>query len=107
MNLTQLATSLAWICSLIMTVYTAYFLCVALFSLKKPRRYPEAEPGAHDDCVIALAIAHYVRPQQRMNVETNQPDAGGAKWTEDMWEDYRNADKAGKELLVQMWGQPN
>lgn len=66
---------------------------------------PEAEPGAHDDCVMALAIAHYIRPQQRMNVETPQT-AGGAKWTEDMLEDYRNADKAGRELLIQLWGPP-
>ena len=29
---------------------------------------PEAEEGAHDDCVMALAIAHYVRPQQSMTV---------------------------------------
>ncbi|MCI8594917.1 MAG: hypothetical protein HFF09_06640 [Oscillospiraceae bacterium] len=26
---------------------------------------PEAEAGAHDDLVMALAIAHYIRPQQR------------------------------------------
>ena len=25
----------------------------------------EAEPGAHDDMLLALAIAHYIRPQQR------------------------------------------
>ena len=25
---------------------------------------PEAELGAHDDCVLSLAIAHYIRPQQ-------------------------------------------
>jgi len=67
---------------------------------------PEAEPGAHDDCVMALAIAHYVRPQQRMNVETPEKDAGTVKWTADMWEDYRNADTAGRELLEQLWGKP-
>lgn len=67
---------------------------------------PEAEPGAHDDCVMALAIAHYVRPQQRMNVEVPEKDSGTVKWTADMWEDYRNADTAGRELLEQLWGKP-
>lgn len=73
-------------------------------SEENPNR-AEAEPGAHDDCVMALAIAHYVRPRQRMNVETPRK-AGEAKWTDDMWEDYRNADKAGQELLRRMWGEP-
>lgn len=68
---------------------------------------PEAEPGAHDDCVIALAIAHYVRPQQRMHVETPERESGGAAWTADMWEDYRNADGAGREMLRRMWGEPS
>lgn len=67
---------------------------------------PEAEPGAHDDCVMALAIAHYVRPRQRMNVELPAPEGGKAKWTEDMWEDYRNADAAGREMLRGLWGEP-
>jgi len=67
---------------------------------------PEAEPGAHDDCVMSLAIAHYVRPQQRMNVELPEKDAGTVKWTPDMWEDYRNADAAGREMLIQLWGRP-
>jgi len=30
---------------------------------------PEGEAGAHDDTVMALAIAHYLRPSQRMTVE--------------------------------------
>lgn len=90
----------------IRTVNDKETLLEMLTFVRNEKLRPEAEPGSHDDCVLSLAIAHYVRPQQRMNVETNQPDAGGAKWTEDMWEDYRNADKAGRELLVQMWGHP-
>ena len=31
---------------------------------------PEAEEGAHDDCVMALAIAWYIRDQQRMTAQT-------------------------------------
>lgn len=66
---------------------------------------PEAEEGAHDDCVLALAIAWYIRPQQRMTVLTKEPEPV-AKWTEDMWEDYYNADEDGKKYLIQKWGEP-
>lgn len=27
-----------------------------------------------------------------------------AKWTADMWEDYRNADRKGKAYLREKWG---
>lgn len=66
---------------------------------------PEAEPGAHDDCVIALAIAHFVRPQQSMTVQAAKGSTA-AKWTEDMWEDYNNATPEEREMLLQMWGNP-
>ena len=33
---------------------------------------PEAQQGAHDDLVMALAIAHYIRPQQDMVVKIDQ-----------------------------------
>lgn len=65
---------------------------------------PEAEPGAHDDCVIALAIAYYIRPQQAMTVM--DADSGARKWTDDQWEDYNNASPRDRELLVRMWGPP-
>jgi len=29
--------------------------------VRNPRGRPEAQPGAHDDCVMALAIAYYIR----------------------------------------------
>jgi phage terminase large subunit len=32
----------------------------------------EAQYGAHDDLVMALAIAHYIRPQQVRSVERPQ-----------------------------------
>jgi phage terminase large subunit len=66
---------------------------------------PEAEEGAHDDCVMALAIAWYIRDQQSMTVRTAAP-AGKVKWTADMWEDYFSADKEGRELLRRRWGEP-
>lgn len=69
------------------------------------RRRPQAEEGAHDDCVMALAIAWYIRGQQRMNVE--EPEAEGkAKWTADMWDDYWGADEEGQKYLIEKWGEP-
>ena len=65
---------------------------------------PEAEPGAHDDCVMALAIAWYIRPQQRMTALRRSP--ASRRWTEDMWEDYENADAEGKKYLKAKWGDP-
>lgn len=65
---------------------------------------PEAEEGAHDDCVIALAIAYYVRPQQTMTV--TPPDNAGTEWTADMWEDYNGASASDREMMIRMWGVP-
>ena len=65
---------------------------------------PEAEPGAHDDCVMALAIAWYLRPRQRMTALPAGPSR--RRWTEDQWEDYENADAAEKEYLREKWGDP-
>ena len=65
----------------------------------------EAEPGAHDDCVMALAIAWHIRPQQRMTVQTKAPE-GVSRWTEDMWDDYYAADAETKKYLISKWGEP-
>lgn len=65
---------------------------------------PEAEPGAHDDCVMALAIAHYVRPQQSTAVKAAPEQT--RKWTADMWQDYRNAAPRDREMLIKLWGKP-
>ena len=65
---------------------------------------PEAEQGAHDDCVMALAIAHYIRGQQRYTLEK---EAGaGVSWSKSQWEDYDRASPAEREMMVQMWGEP-
>lgn len=64
----------------------------------------EAEAGAHDDCVMALAIAHYIRPQQRYLQEL--PDEEKRKWTADMWEDYRRASPEVQAYLRKKWGEP-
>ena len=65
---------------------------------------PEAEAGAHDDCVMSLAIAHYIRPQQRYTKWQN--GAAGVKWTASQWEDYENASTAEREMLIKRWGRP-
>lgn len=63
----------------------------------------EAESGAHDDCVMALAIAHYVRPHQSYLVKE---EAVAVEWSKSMWEDYRNASPAEKKMLMERWGRP-
>jgi phage terminase large subunit len=66
---------------------------------------PEAEPGAHDDLVLALAIAYYIRPQQSMELRVEQK-VKTAKWTADMWEDYRSAGPELREIMLKEWGKP-
>ena len=64
----------------------------------------EAEDGAHDDCVMALAIAHFIRPHQDYLAA---PEPGTAvEWTEDMWEDYRRASADERAMLLHRWGRP-
>lgn len=71
--------------------------------IRNDKMRPEAEPGAHDDCVMALAIAHYVRPQQTMAVKKKKKRV---KWTADMWEDYNRATPAEREMMRRDWGEP-
>ena len=65
---------------------------------------PEAEPGGHDDLVMALAIAHHIRPQQGYLAQA-APEQERA-WTKDMWEDYENASPGMRKMLVERWGKP-
>lgn len=65
---------------------------------------PEAEEGAHDDCVLALAIAHHIRPQQSCVKEAEEGET--VEWSESMWEDYRRATAAERDYLVKKWGKP-
>lgn len=65
----------------------------------------EAELGAHDDCIMSLAIAHFIRPQQSYRAAAA---AKTQKWTESMYEDYRNASsREEREHLIEKWGRPN
>ena len=73
------------------------------FVYGKDRR-PEAAAGEHDDLVMAAAIAHAIRGQQRYTVEAVAGEK--RKWTADMWEDYRAADAQTRERMIKMWGNP-
>lgn len=68
-------------------------------------RRPEAEQGEHDDLVMALAIAHFIRSQQRTSVRLEEAE-GTAVWTEDMWNDYQRGSAADRELMIRLWGRP-
>lgn len=72
--------------------------------VRNPKLRPEAEEGANDDCVIALAIAHYIRPQQSMRAKSKEAD--GVDWTADMWADYNRASSQDKKYLMAKWGKP-
>lgn len=64
----------------------------------------EAESNAHDDCVMALAIANYIRDQQEFDDEPLSTEL--VSWTSDMWEDYDNAKDETKQELIRIWGNP-
>ena len=65
-------------------------------------RKPQAAEGQHDDLVIAAAIAHTARTQQRYTRE--EPDGDRRHWTPDMWEDYERADAETRKYLEKKWG---
>lgn len=65
---------------------------------------PEAEEGAHDDCVMSLAIAHHVRPFQSVLAEAEPAPA--VEWSASMKEDYRNATPAERAYMIEKWGRP-
>lgn len=68
---------------------------------------PEAEEGAHDDTVMALAIACHVRNSGQVPLEvTEQQEIMNMEWTESMYEDYWSASAGDKELLLRKWGNP-
>lgn len=74
--------------------------------IRNPDTYkPEAEEGAHDDLVMSLAIAHYIRQsgQQRFEYKT-EPER--VKWRKDQWEDYRRASPEERLYLEEKWGKP-
>lgn len=69
----------------------------------------EAAEGAHDDCVMALAIAHYIRPYQDKDLRDDGKTPTGArvKWTKDMIEDWRNGTEDERAMMQALWGSPS
>lgn len=65
----------------------------------------QAEEGEHDDLVMALAIAHFIRPQQRTRKRSKAAESG-VNWTDDMWEDFNRASESERDMLLQLWGRP-
>lgn len=70
------------------------------------RYRPAAQTGAHDDLVMALAIAHFIRPQQSTRGAGSAPEDGTAQWRADMWADYYAADRDTRQELIRRWGRP-
>jgi len=66
---------------------------------------PCAEEGAHDDCVMSLAIAHYLRPYQEC-IATSGGSDERVEWHSSQWEDYDNASAEEKRQLIKLWGRP-
>lgn len=66
---------------------------------------PCADNGAHDDCVMSLAIAHYLRPYQ--SCQAALPETKRVKWHRSQIEDYLNASSAERAMLIEQWGKPS
>lgn len=64
----------------------------------------EAEANAHDDCVMALAIAYYIRVQQSTAVAAEKTKR--AHWEADMYEDYYAATPEERLRMIEKWGNP-
>ena len=78
----------------------------ALTFVKDQTGKPQAIDGAHDDTIIALGIAHYIRSQQKIYIVTNNSTKPSFKWPKDLLEDYYKADKATRERMIEKYGQP-
>lgn len=72
----------------------------------------QAEEGKHDDLVMSLAIAHFIRSQQTTgSVEdsyktVDKNSRNRVQWTEDMLEDFNRASHREREEMIRMWGSP-
>jgi phage terminase large subunit len=64
---------------------------------------PEAQDGAHDDCIMALAITYYVRTQQRYTIEVDKLPIP-VNIPEDLRSDLENDPEALKHWLKEHGG---
>lgn len=66
---------------------------------------PAAAEGEHDDLVMAAAIAYFIRTEQDTLLRKTR-ERRLLKWTKDQWEDYNNATREQREMLLALWGDP-
>lgn len=85
-------------------VVSFYTLGEMLTFVYDKNRKPQAASGQHDDLVLGAAICYAIRGQQ--SYTTVEPDEEYSAWSEDQWEDYRQADAETKKMLVRQWGAP-
>ena len=71
------------------TLNSIELLRECLSFVKKDGR-PEAEEGKHDDRVMAMAITHYIRTQQRMSIEKEKERTVEEIREENDFQDYIN-----------------
>ncbi|MEA4816193.1 MAG: hypothetical protein VB120_04970 [Lachnospiraceae bacterium] len=69
--------------------------------IKNPEGRAQAAASSHDDLVMGLAIAFFIRSERL--IKKGAADDTKSNWTNDMWEDYNNADDEGKEYLLKKW----
>lgn len=67
----------------------------------------EAMVGKHDDGVMSYGITLYARTEQKIIVVEQKKMERRFKWSEDLKEDYRKADKNLRERMIEKYGQPN
>ena len=75
--------------------------------VRNERGKAEAQSGCHDDLVMALAIAEYVRDD--MSYRSRKPDLSNElrKWSDDMYDDYLRANSEYRKEMERIWGKPD
>lgn len=66
---------------------------------------PEAQAGAHDDCIMALGIAYMTASQQTEEIKGDEKK-NKVKWESDQWEDYERGSPEERKMMIEMWGNP-
>lgn len=64
---------------------------------------PDAMAGKHDDLLFSDMIAEQIREQQ---ARISSKEKKRAKYSADMWEDYRNASAEERKRIIEIWGEP-
>jgi phage terminase large subunit len=66
---------------------------------------PEAQNGAHDDCIMALGIAYITASQQSEEIK-EEAAIKKVKWEADQWEDYERGTDEERKMMIELWGNP-